>query len=311
MAKHLGRGIDSIIPNPITNRPAAGATNNIALTNIIANPSNPRTFFDQEALEELADSIRQVGIIQPVTVREVNGKYQIISGERRYRASLLAGLKEIPAFVRKIGDEDLLKLALLENIQREDLNAVDIAISYQRMIDELSLTQEEVSRQVSKKRSTVANYLRLLKLPAEVQLALRQGNIEMGHARAMINIDDREFLLQLLNEIVEKGLSVRHVEKMVRRHTQPEKPDETEIPEETNETGENPAMVVFTDAKPPTIVPEVENEPLRERLSKYFSTKVDLKRDASSGAGRITIHFRTDDEFKYIIQKAEKMTENE
>ncbi|MDR1527063.1 MAG: ParB/RepB/Spo0J family partition protein [Dysgonamonadaceae bacterium] len=307
MAKHLGRGIDSIIPNPITSHPAVSPTSDIALTSIVANSSNPRTFFDQETLEELADSIRQVGIIQPVTVRELDGKYQLISGERRYRAAQLAGLKEIPAFIRKIGDDDLLKLALLENIQRDDLNAIDIAISYRRMIDELSLTQEEVSRQVSKKRSTVANYLRLLKLPAEVQLALRQGDIEMGHARSMVNIDDPAFLLQLLNDIVEGALSVRQVERMVRQHTHPAEPEISKTPDATDDI---PDKVVFTDPQPPTVIPDNEPEPLREWLSRYFSAKVDLKRDASTGAGRITIHFRTDDEFKYILQMAEKMVEN-
>ncbi|MDR0815379.1 MAG: ParB/RepB/Spo0J family partition protein [Bacteroidales bacterium] len=315
MAKQLGRGLDSILRQSVTN-PVANATNNIAIENIIVNSSNPRTSFDQEALEELADSIKQVGIIQPVTVREISGgKYQIVSGERRYRASILAGLKQIPAFVRQVGDEELLKIALLENIQREDLNALDIAISYQRMIDELSLTQDEVSKKVSKKRATVANYLRLLKLPAEIQKAIQGDFLSMGHARALVNIEDSEWQIQLLNEIIENGLSVRQVEALVKQKTQPVQPENTvvenaqEEKDETNEQSENPEKVVFIDPNPPVVIPDTENESLRERFGKYFSTKVDLKRD-TSGAGRITIHFRTDDEFQHILQLAEKISEN-
>jgi ParB family chromosome partitioning protein len=311
MSKQLGRGLGSIIPQSVNN-PVVNATNNIAIEKIIINTSNPRTSFDQESLEELADSIRQVGVIQPVTVRETEGgKYQIISGERRYRASLLAGLKEIPAFVRQIGDEDMLKLALLENIQREDLNAIDIAISYQRMIDELSLTQDEVSKQVSKKRATVTNYLRLLKLPAEIQKAIREGFLTMGHAKPLVNIEDSELQLYILNEVIENGLSVRQVETLVRQKTQPAQPEQTDIdniPSETDETERE--QVVFIDPKPPVVIADSENEPLKERLGRFFSAKVDLKRD-TSGAGRITIHFRTDDELQHILQMAEKMTDNE
>ncbi|GHT24841.1 chromosome partitioning protein ParB [Bacteroidia bacterium] len=318
MAKQLGRGIDSILRQSATN-PVINATNDIAIENIIVNSSNPRTSFDREALEELADSIKQVGIIQPVTVREIGGgKYQIVSGERRYRASKLAGLKQIPAFVRQVGDEELLKIALLENIQREDLNALDIAISYQRMIDELSLTQDEVSKKVSKKRATVANYLRLLKLPAEIQKAIQGDFLSMGHARALVNVEDSELQIQLLNEIIENGLSVRQVEELVKQKKQPVQPDipvvenppaVENIQEEKDEQLETPENVVFIDPKPSIVIPDTENEPFKERLGKYFSAKVDLKRD-TSGAGRITIHFRTDDEFQHILQLAEKISEN-
>ena len=341
----LGKGLGALIKQSETENVEnpVNATDKIDIQKIEVNPFQPRTNFDQEALEELAVSIRQLGIIQPITVREIDGgKYQIISGERRYRASQMAGLKEIPAFIRHADDGDMLELALVENIQREDLDAIEVAISYQRLIDECQLTQENVSERVGKKRSTIANYLRLLKLPAEVQLAIRQRTISMGHARALINIEQEEQQIQILKEVLENGLSVRQVEQAVRQINQPEVPSVTEDPGTSAESGQEPEpepsgniqeipsgndpetpdsdstepektgegeILIYEDPHPPIDIPEDdEHIHLKERLSKYFGTKVDLKRDAE-GAGRIVIPFRTDDELQYILQVAERMHE--
>ena len=311
----LGKGLGALIKQSETDVPErqANATNNIDIRNIEVNPYQPRTNFDPEALEELAASIRQLGIIQPITVREIgDGQYQIISGERRYRASQIAGLTEIPAFIRHADDNNMLELALVENIQREDLDAMEVAISYQRLLDECQLTQENVSERVGKKRSTIANYLRLLKLPAEIQLAIKQGQIGMGHARALVNIEQTENQLSLLQEIIENGLSVRQVETAARQINNPE--PETTVEETTDDTSENEQIpenvpeqvVIYEDPQPHEHIPnEEEVQQLKEQLGAYFSTKVDFKRD-KTGAGRIVISFRTDAELQYILQMAEK-----
>ncbi len=201
-----------------SSRLPAAAVNEISLRDIEANPWQPRSKFDEEALEELADSIKEIGIIQPVTVRLLeNGKYQLITGERRYRAARKIGLKTVPAFVRDAEDQNMLEMALVENIQREDLDAIEVAISYQRLIEECNLTQENLSDRVGKKRSTVSNYLRLLKLPAEIQLGIKDKKITMGHARALINIEDQDTLLAVYEQVVAKDLSVRKVEELVRQ----------------------------------------------------------------------------------------------
>ena len=219
----LGRGLDALLQSPetdITSRDisgsyVAGAIAEIDINLIEANPFQPRTEFDETALQELANSIKEQGVIQPVTVRKLGyNKYQLISGERRWRASKLAGLNKIPVFIRIANDEQMLELALIENIHRENLNAIEVAISYQRLIDECNMTQEEVSEKVGKSRSAVTNFLRLLKLPAEVQIAIRDGHISMGHARALINIDDKEQQLKLLQQIVEEEMNVRQTEEL-------------------------------------------------------------------------------------------------
>ena len=321
----LGRGLGALIKQSETEIPErqANATNTIDLRNIEVNPYQPRIHFDQAGLEELAASIRQLGIIQPITVREIaDGKYQIITGERRYRASLIAGLTQIPAYIRHADDDNMLELALVENIQREDLNAMEIAISYQRLLDECQLTQENVSERVGKKRSTIANYLRLLKLPAEIQLAIRQGQLGIGHARALVNIEQTEHQLQLLHDIIENGLSARQVETAVRQINNPELPKES--PEETDpsplpptrdeeETEEQPSdreVVIYEDHQLSVPAIGCENEQqLKEQLSRCFGVKVDLKRNAA-GAGRVVIPFRTDAELQYILQMAEKIVEH-
>jgi ParB family transcriptional regulator, chromosome partitioning protein len=233
--KALGRGLDAILQSPetdITSRDisgdyVAGAVADIPISKISANPFQPRTSFEEASLNELAESIREQGIIQPLTVRKSGyDRYQLIAGERRLKASEIAGLTAVPCYIRVADDEQMLELALIENIHRKDLNAIEIAISYQRLIDELNLTQEVVSQKVGKDRATVSNYIRLLKLPAEVQYALRHDQISMGHARALISIADEELQLKALLRIVEKGLSVRETEKLAKDIQNPPKKEE-------------------------------------------------------------------------------------
>ena len=214
----LGRGLGALIEDNVSEtRTVVGSVNEIEIRNIEANPYQPRTTFDQEALQELSESIRNMGIIQPITVRMMQeGQYQLISGERRLRAAKLAGMDRIPAYVRSANDLGMMEMALVENIQREDLDAIEIALSYQRLIEEHQLTQEGLSEKVGKKRSTVTNYLRLLKLPAKIQIGIRDHKISMGHARAIINIEDPETQIMIYEQIIKYDFSVRKVEEIVR-----------------------------------------------------------------------------------------------
>lgn len=215
----LGRGLDSLIQ--MDDVPARGSTaiNDIKLDQISPNPEQPRTTFDEEALDELASSIRELGIIQPLSLRKTgDNSYQIIAGERRYRAALKAGLTSVPAYIRTANDSELTEMALIENIQREDLNAIEIALTFKKLIDQYNLTQERLSERIGKKRATIANFLRLLKLPAEVQLGLRDKRVDMGHARALLTINDPSLQLRLYNEIVKHGLSVRKVEELAKSY---------------------------------------------------------------------------------------------
>jgi len=286
--KALGRGLDAILQSPETDITAtdisgefvAGAIAEIAISKIEANPFQPRTDFDEMQLREMAESIKVQGIIQPVTVRKLGfNKFQLISGERRLRASQLADLESIPAFIRIANDEQMLEMALIENIHRKNLNAIEVAISYQRLIDECKLTQEKLSDKLGKNRSTITNFLRLLKLPPEVQVALRDGFITMGHARALITIENENRQVELLHQILKKGLNVRQVESLVRdlngkTESQPIKAPEISIPVKYKQT---PAM-----------------------LSNRFGTKVSLKRN-NKGQGSIVISFKNDDELDKII----------
>jgi len=284
----LGRGLgalieDSTIPKEIVQ--AVEASNEINLSLIDVNPYQPRQDFDQEALQELSISIKQLGIIQPITLRSLdNGRYQIIAGERRFRASKLAGLTKVPAFIRSADDQGMLELALVENIHRADLNAIEVAISYQRLIDECSLTQELLSDRVGKKRATIANYLRLLRLPAEIQVGLREEKLSMGHARALISVDDSVKQIELFNKTVDEKLSVREVEELVRLLNEPiskiEQSPKKEKPESSEDTH--------------------EYEDLRHHLSKYFNSQVEFKR-SGKGAGKIIISFKTDEDLERII----------
>lgn len=280
----LGRGLGALIESDeerdlVHDKLSRGIE--IPVAHISTNPFQPRTKFDDDSLEELADSMKQIGIIQPITVRETNeGYYQLITGERRLRAAKLAGINKIPAYIRGANDNDLLEMALVENIQREDLDAIEIAISFQRLIDECNLTQEDLSQRVGKKRATVSNYIRLLKLPADIQLGIREKKISMGHARAIINIEDPKEQLELYYRIIKHDMSVRKVEELVRKLT--EKKDEQEVSD--------------AEKKP---LPQTYEE-LKNHLSEFFKASVEFKRN-NKGSGKIVIPFVSDDDLERII----------
>ena len=285
--KALGRGLDSILQSPETDITSkdisgdfvAGAIAEIDIDLIETNPFQPRTEFDETALRELAQSIKEQGVIQPVTVRKLGyNKYQLISGERRLRASKMAGLTKIPVFIRVANDEQMLELALIENIHRENLNAIEVAISYQRLIDECNMTQEEVSEKVGKSRSAVANFLRLLKLPAEVQIAIRDGHITMGHARALININDKEEQLKLLQQIILEEMNVRQTEELAEKAKNPE----------------------AKERKHTNFIPEHFKSSIK-KLSQTLNTKVKVKRDIK-GHGSVVIDFKDEAEFDRIME---------
>lgn len=281
--KGLGRGLDAIFGTDgldLKAKPMAEMAE-LELTKIRPNPTQPRTDFDEEALDELADSIRQLGLIQPITVRKERDGYIIISGERRWRAAQRANLERVPAYIREVDDENLHAMALVENIQRQDLNAIEIALGMQRLIDECHLTQDALSERVGKKRSSVANYLRLLKLPNEVQLALKEGLISMGHAKAIAGAPAEE-QLRLLKKCVKKGLSVRQAEELVRSLAEPKQPvvsDEEEYPESYLR--------------------------LVERLETLFTSEISIKR-TKTGGGKITIGFADDAEIERMIERLTK-----
>ncbi|MBU1368495.1 MAG: ParB/RepB/Spo0J family partition protein [Bacteroidetes bacterium] len=285
----LGRGLEAILQSPdtditsadISGNYVAGAIAEIDLKKIEANPFQPRSDFDDMALRELAASIKSQGVIQPVTVRKLGyDKYQLISGERRLRASKLAGLETIPVFIRVANDEQMLEMALIENIHRENLNAVEVAISYQRLIDECQLTQEKLSERVGKSRSTITNFLRLLKLPPEVQIALRDGHITMGHARALINLEDDNRQLILLQQIVEEELNVRQVESLVRMVN-------------------NPPVKTPKVKTQKNVVPEKLRVKL-QHIEEKLETKVNLKRNAA-GKGSLVISFEDDETLDRLL----------
>lgn len=287
--KAMGRGLSALLKetgevNSASDKNAdkiVGVIADIEIDQIKPNPDQPRTQFSKEALEELAVSIRELGIIQPITVRKnSNDTYTIISGERRFRASKLAGLKSIPAYIRLANDQTMLEMALVENIQREELDSIEIALSYQRLIDECSLTQEAMSERVGKKRSTITNYLRLLKLQPIVQAGLRDKMITMGHARAIINIEEENEQLALYESIVAKDMSVRQVEDAVRKL----------------KTKKEPAS--GTKTATPTL-PEKYQE-IRDNLSAELDTDVSLTR-SKRGKGKLVIQFKNDEEFERIL----------
>lgn len=287
----LGKGLSALLENASTDittntrlssEPGAivGSVSNIPIAQIETNPFQPRTHFEEQALEELSESIKLHGIIQPVTVRKMGyDKFQLISGERRFRASQLAGLETIPAYVRVANDQSMLEMALVENIQRENLDAIEIAISYKRLIDECSLTQEQLSEKVSKQRSTVTNYLRLLKLPAVVQLGIREKKISMGHARALINVEKQQDMEDLYHRIMEEDLSVRDVEELARDV----KKIEPRI-KHKNLTGD------LDDKYKDKI----------KSLSKQYNGKVELKSN-SQGQGKLIIPFGNEDDLERIL----------
>lgn len=282
----LGRGLDALIMMDEIKASGSSSINEIELSKIIPNPDQPRTEFDEAALEELAASIRAIGIIQPVTLRESgNGNYQIIAGERRYRASKLAGKTSIPAYIRTAADDNVMEMALIENIQREDLNAIEIALTYQKLIEQYGLTQEKLSERVGKNRTTIANYLRLLKLPAEVQIGLKNKQIDNGHARALLSLDNPEHQLALYEETLQQGYSVRKVEERVKNILAGE---ETPIPQPKGNS------------------PKEDYIPLKENLERFFQTKVQFTCN-EKGKGKISFPFNSEDELQQILDIFEKL----
>ena len=285
----LGRGLDALIALDDLKTSGSSSINEIELSKIQPNPEQPRTVFEQEALEELAISIRSMGVIQPITLKEINeNQYLINSVERRYRAALMVGLERIPAYIKTAADEHIMEMALIENIQREDLNSIEIALAYQKLMENYGMTQEQLSERVGKKRTTIANYLRLLKLPAEIQMGLKDKKIDMGHARALVPVDDPEVQLAFYEQIMEQGLSVRTVEEMVRQVTEKKKLS----------CEEKPAETATKPSRKPTL-PE-EFKILREHLCRYFHTNVQLTCD-EKGKGRITIPFDSEIELEKLI----------
>ena len=297
MASHkkfpaLGRGLDALISTEEeVHTSGSSSISEVPVFKIKANPNQPRREFSPEALQELADSIRQIGIIQPITLRLMeDGSNQIIAGERRWRASQMAGLTTIPAYIRTADDENMMQMALVENIQREDLNAIEIALAYQSLIEQYNLTQDKLSEKVGKKRATVANCLRLLKLPAQVQMALKNKEIDQGHARALLGLDKPSLQVKLFNEIRERGYSVRQVEEMVKALNNGE----------TLKSGRH----TLRD-KGAKRLPEEYNE-LRARLSGVFGTKVQMT-CSQQGKGKISIPFESEEQLERIIAAIDKM----
>ena len=292
----LGRGLGALISDVNSIQQAAAkkpveparplvSTSEIEISKIEPNPYQPRTEFNQEALEELAASIKLLGLIQPITLRPLaNGRYQIISGERRFRASQIAGLERVPAYIRQTDDQGMLEMAIVENIQREDLDSIEVALSFQRLIEECNLTQEAMAERVGKKRTTVTNSLRLLKLPAEIQFAIRAKKISMGHAKALLSIENGKEQLKLANQIVEQDLSVRQIEQKIQKLGQKKEKKEKE---------ESPAI-------------ELPDSHFRviEIVGKYFNNNITAKRD-SKGAGEITIRFNSDAEVEEFLKVLE------
>ncbi len=281
----LGRGLGALLQDSDNENLGARAErvismNDIDLDDIEVNPFQPRSHFDKAALEELAESIKVQGIIQPITVRKLaDDKYQLISGERRFQASKIAGLEKIPAYIRTADDQQMLEMALIENIQRENLNAIEIALSYQRLITEVGLKQEQLGDRVGKNRTTVNNYLRLLRLPPDIQAAIRDKKITMGHARAIINIEDIDLQLQIFKKIINDGLSVRKVEELVRQASVHEEPVKAKQPNETD--------------------PEIVS--LKKKLSSHFGTKVDIK-STDGKKGEIRIPFMSVDDLNRLLE---------
>jgi ParB family transcriptional regulator, chromosome partitioning protein len=307
----LGRGLGALIEEASTiqtiGSEVSAAVNEINIDKIEVNPFQPRKNFDEEALNELAASIKELGIIQPITVKKLDDdRYQIIAGERRFRASQIAGLNSLPAFVRNADDQSLLEMALVENIQREDLNSIEVAISYQRLIEECNLTQETLSDRVGKKRATISNYLRLLRLPAEIQLGIREKKLTMGHARTLITLENEEQQLEIFNRILDEELSVRKTEELVKFLNNPVEPasEDTEI-----ENQEEDVESIESDSNLEPFLETESNEVsgrLKTHLSSFFAAKVEVKR-TPKGTGKIVIPFKSDKDLERIKSLFDKI----
>ncbi len=289
----LGRGLGNLLGGETATQALQSTTSiqELPLEKIAPNPDQPRKHFEQEALEELAASLKVLGLVQPITVQALpSGSYQIISGERRWRAAQMAGLKTIPAYIRATQPSELLELALIENIQREDLNAIEVALAYQQLTEQYDLSQSKVAERVGKKRVTVTNYIRLLQLPAEIQLGLTQRLIDMGHARALLQVDDTERQIELYNLIITEHLSVRAVEELARAIS--EAPETTPLPTPQHQHSEKTERKDF--------------KLLEQHLAQVFSSKVTL-RCSASGKGKLTIPFSGDEELERIMQLLERI----
>ena len=284
-----GRGLDALIDTSDVKTEGSSNLNEIPISQIEPNPDPPRRDFDPEAMQELASSIKTLGIIAPITLRQVaEDRYQIIAGERRWRASQLAGLQTIPAYIRTVEDENVMEMALVENIQREDLNAIEIALAYQHLAETTGMTQTRISERVGKSRAAVTNYLRLLKLPAQVQMALKDKEIDMGHARALLSLDSPSQQIKLFNEVQKQGYSVRKVEEMVQQL----------------KNGED-VQVGTKKIASRTALPEEFNV-LRQRLATLFQTKVQMSCSAT-GKGKISIAFANEEELERIMQTLDRL----
>ena len=285
----LGRGLDALISTDNVSTQGSPTINEVAISHIEANPNQPRREFDPVALEELANSIRQIGIVQPITLRQIDDeRFQIIAGERRWRASQLAGLQAIPAYIRTIKDENVMEMALVENIQREDLNAIEIALAYEHLLEKSGMTQEKVAERVGKSRAAIANYLRLLKLPAQVQMALQKKEIDMGHARALLSLASPSLQLKLFKEISKNGYSVRKVEEMCHQLN-------------SGEDIQSAKKKISAKAK----LPEEFNM-LKSHLSKFFDTKIQMTYNAN-GKGKISIPFSSEEDLEHIMNVFDKL----
>ena len=287
----LGRGLDALISTENVRPQGSSTISEIPLEQIEPNPNQPRREFDEDALQELANSINEIGIIQPITLRQVeDNKFQIIAGERRWRASQLAGLQAIPAYIRTIKDESIMELALVENIQREDLNAIEIALAYEHLLSAEGMTQERVSERVGKSRTAITNYLRLLKLPAQVQMALQKKEIDMGHARALLAIDSPSLQIKLFREIQKHGYSVRKVEELAQKL-------------KNGEDIQSGKKTIATKAAMPEEVTRI-----RQRLSDFLDTKVQMT-CSPKGKGKISIPFANEEELARIMAAFDKLKE--
>lgn len=278
----LGRGLDALISTDFVKTQGSSSINEVPIEQIHANPDQPRRDFDPDSLMELSDSIREIGIIQPITLRKIKeGDYQIIAGERRFRAAGMAGLKAIPAYIRTADDENVMEMALIENIQREDLNSMEVALACQNLLEVYDMTQEQLSTRIGKKRATIANYIRLLKLPAEIQVALKNKQIDMGHARALLAIDDPMKQLEMFRELTKYGYSVRMVEEKIHNMNQGKKGRDKRMANESL-------------------------QPLESILSEYIAAPVKIKATAT-GKGSINISFKDGDDLTRIMQQFDRL----
>lgn len=291
----LGKGLSALLENAATDITTTngtgmvGSVSMLEISSIEANPFNPRTHFEKEALKELSQSISIHGIIQPLTVRKLGrDKYQLISGERRFRAAQLAGLTEVPAYIRVANDQTMLEMALVENIQREDLNAMEVALSYQRLIDECALTQDQLSQKVAKSRSSITNYIRLLKLPAPIQAGVRDNVISMGHARALVSAGDDALQLEIFNRVVEENLSVREIEALIKGEKLPSQKANETTKKEFPSAGISENQYVF-----------------KEHFGDRLATKVEIKK-STNGSGQIVLKFNSENDLNRIIELLNK-----